>query len=606
MLDSFMNVLSGEEFDERPVDVHEFVYGVDYLNLEKLSDYQMEMVEAMTQIYRLETLISLYGEERGRERYSHTFRECILQLGKGSGKDFVSTVAVAYIVYLLLCLKDPAKYYHKPAGNAIDILNIAINAQQAKNVFFADFVVRIKTCKWFIGKFDPKADSIFFDKNIRVHSGHSERESWEGYNTLVVILDEISGFAIENTSGHAQAKTGEDIYKMYRASVTSRFPDFGKILLLSFPRFKNDFIQQRYNAAVGHKTVIMRTETVQINPDLPFDHPGNTIEITWEEDHIHEYRAPRTWALRRPSWEVNPARKIEDYAADFLEDMVDALSRFACMPPDAVDAFFKSREKIELAFKDPIWNISESGVWRPEFKADPEKEYFIHVDLAQKIDKCAVALAHVEEWVEIKIAKSSSYQPKIVVDAIRWWTPTSSHNVKFEDVREFIVELYRQGFNIKLVTFDRWNSVDIMEELRGYGIETDTLSVARPHYQDMAVVLSEERLEGPNNTILIDELLQLRAIGTNKVDHPRKGSKDLSDAVCGAIYNADKHTARDFSNRVIEKIHTYSSMKDDRKEREAAMKDARAGKVIKPPKTGTDAVMPEGLASYLDRMRVVE
>jgi phage terminase large subunit-like protein len=599
-LDSFSNLFSGDDlWDERPVDIHEFVYGEQYLNLEKLSDYQMQMVEAMTQIYELDTLIDLYGEERGRERYSHTFREVILQLGKGSGKDFTSTVAVAYIVYLLLCLRDPAKYYHKPAGNAIDIINIAINAQQAKNVFFADFVIRIKNAKWFAGKFDPKADSIFFDKNIRVHSGHSERESWEGYNTLVVILDEISGFAIENTTGHAQAKTGEDIYKMYRASVTSRFPDFGKILLLSFPRFKNDFIQQRYNSVIGRKSVVMRSQTLVINPDLPEDLEGNTVEVVWEEDHILDYRVPRTWALRRPSWEVNPARKIEDYTADFLEDMVDALSRFACMPPDAVDAFFKSRAKIELAFDDPLWNILEDGTFRAEFKPDPTKEYYIHVDLAQKIDRCAVAMAHVEDWVDIQIASTSTYQPKIIVDAIRWWTPKSTENVRFEDVREFIVELYRQGFNIKLVTFDRWNSVDIMEELRGYGIDTETLSVARPHYQDMAVVLSEERLKGPNNKILVDELLQLRAVGTNKVDHPRKGSKDLSDAVCGAIYNADKHTPRVF-NRVVE-IHTYSQMVDDRVDR-ARADEKRAGKVIAPPKKE----MPATLAASLDRMRVLE
>lgn len=599
-LSSFSNLFdnSGGIWEERPVDIHEFVYGPEYLNLEKLSDYQMQMVEAMTQIYRLETLIELYGEERGRERYSHTFREVILQLGKGSGKDFTSTVAVAYVVYLLLCLKDPAKYYNKPTGNAIDIINIAINAQQAKNVFFSDFVTRIKNCKWFEGRFDPKSDSIFFDKNIRVHSGHSERESWEGYNTLIVILDEISGFAIENTTGHAQAKTAEDIYKMYSGSVTSRFPDFGKVLLLSFPRFKNDFIQQRYDKVIGRKNVVMRSETLIINPDLPADLEGNTITVEWEEDHIIDYKIPYVWALRRPSWEVNPARHISDYIVAFIDDMVDALSRFACMPPDAVDAFFKSRAKIELAFNDPIWNISEAGEFRAEFKPDPEKEYFIHVDLAQKIDRCAVSMAHVDRWVDVKIADKSSFQPVVVVDAIRWWTPKTTENVKFEEVREFIVELYRMGFNIKLVTFDRWNSVDIMEELRGYGINTETLSVARPHYQDLAIILSEERLSGPNNPILIDELLQLRAVGQNKVDHPRKGSKDLSDAVCGAVYNADKHTPRVF-NRVVE-IHTYQQMVDDRRER-ARQEDKRAGKVIAPPKRE----MPAEIADALDRMRVI-
>jgi len=50
---------------------------------------------------------------------------------------------------------------------------------------------------------------------------------------MVVVLDEISGFALESTTGHDQAKTAQSIYDMYRASVSSRFPDFGKLILLS-------------------------------------------------------------------------------------------------------------------------------------------------------------------------------------------------------------------------------------------------------------------------------------------------------------------------------------------------------------------------------------
>ena len=42
-------------------------------------------------------------------------------------------------MYKLLCLKDPAVYFGKPPGDAIDIINVAVNAQQAKNVFFKGF-----------------------------------------------------------------------------------------------------------------------------------------------------------------------------------------------------------------------------------------------------------------------------------------------------------------------------------------------------------------------------------------------------------------------------------------------------------------------------------
>ena len=301
----------------------------------------------MTQIYKKETLIELYGEEKGIERSKQTYREVILQLGKGSGKDYTSTIACAYIVYQLLCLKDPAGYYGKPAGDAIDILNIAINATQAKNVFFKGFRERIKRSPWFQGKYDSTQESMKFDKGITVHSGHSEREAWEGYNTLVVILDEISGFAVENNTGHTQSKTAEDIYKMYNGSLSSRFPDYGKLLLLSFPRYKNDFIQKRYDEVVAQKEVVMRSADLIVNPDLPEDFAGNTINVEWEEDHIISYREARVFALKRPTWEVNPTRQLQEYTQDFYKDMQDALSRFACMPPDSIDAFFKSRTKIQ-------------------------------------------------------------------------------------------------------------------------------------------------------------------------------------------------------------------------------------------------------------------
>lgn len=167
MFDDIIDLLGGDEFEEKPVTIEEFVTSEDFLGLPPLSEYQYTAIRAMSQIYKQSTLINLYGEEAGNKRWSQTCNEVILQLGKGSGKDYMSTIAVAYMVYLLLCLKDPARYYGKPPGDAIDILNIAINAQQAQNVFFDNFKKRISNSPWFVGKYTPKASSIAFDKSDR-------------------------------------------------------------------------------------------------------------------------------------------------------------------------------------------------------------------------------------------------------------------------------------------------------------------------------------------------------------------------------------------------------------------------------------------------------
>lgn len=591
----FLNVLEGEEFEEHPVEIEEFVTSTNYLGLPPLSQNQYTMIKAMTQVYKKDTLVRWLGEEEGEKRWKQTCNEVIFQLGKGSGKDYTSTIAAAYITYLLLCLKDPAVYYGKPPGDSIDILNIAINAVQANNVFFKGFKQRIEKSPWFIGKYNPKAGSIEFDKSITVHSGHSEREAWEGYNVLVVVLDEISGFALENTTGHDQAKTAQSIYDMYRASLTSRFPDFGKLILLSFPRFKNDFIQQKYEEAIASKETVIKTHEFILNPDLPEDEPGNKFSISWEEDHIVAYKVPKTYALKRPTWEINPTRSIEDFKIDFYKNAEDALSRFACMPPEAVDAFFKSREKIETAFNNPNLAVDSSGRYAEWFRPIDDKEYFIHVDLAQKHDHCAVSLAHVEKWVNMKVGNEYAQSaPVVVVDAVRFWTPTASKSVDFTDVKDYILSLRQRGFNIKLTTFDRWNSHDMMQQLRGYGMNTELLSVAKKHYEDMAMIIAEERVKGPKIDLLIDELLQLR-IMRDKVDHPRKGSKDLADAVCGSIYNAIVHSKRE-KNREVE-IHTYGELiRDNYLEEEKN----RIDNLIRPPRR-----MPQELAEALDNMEVI-
>jgi len=594
----FIEILDGEEFEERPVDLKTFVTSPDYLGLPPLSENQYTLIARSSQIYKESTLIKLYGEDLGKQMFRQTCVEVIAQLGKGSGKDYSSTIAVAYIVYLLLCLKDPAAYYGKPPRDAIDILNIAINAQQANNVFFKGFKMRIESSPWFAGKYTDKASEIKFDKSITVHSGHSEREAWEGYNVLVVILDEISGFATENTSGHDQAKTADAIYDMYRASVDSRFPDFGKVILLSFPRFKNDPIQKFYQSVIAEKETIIRTEILKLDQDLPDGTEGNEFEVSWEEDHIVSYVYPRVFALKRPTWEVNPTKKITDFTVAFHKNPADALGRFACMPSDAVDAFFKSREKIEKAFNKAHLAVDNFGRLEEWFKPEEGKDYFIHVDLAQKHDHCAVAMGHVNKWVDIKVTDTYNQPAPIVeIDAVRFWTPTPDKSVDFTEVKDYILSLKTRGFNIKVCTFDRWNSHDMMQQLKTYGINTEILSVAKKHYDDMAMVVLEERLSGPHIPLLIDELLQLR-IMRDKVDHPRKGSKDLADAVCGAIYNAISRSRIKRDEEI--KIHDYESMSYDNDF--ANRNDGEVEYVqnmIRAPR------MPESLARSIESMEII-
>ena len=235
--------------------------------------------------------------------------------------------------------------------------------------------------------------------------------------------------------------------------------------------------------------------------------------------------------------------------------MGDAMQRFACVPTFASDAFFKQRDKVRacMTIRNPI---DSSKRFDDTFKPDPNKKYFVHADLAQKHDKCAVAIAHVEKWVSVQVMKDyEQVVPMVIVDAVVYWEPKIEGPVNLSEVKQWIQNLRRQGFDIGMVSFDRWQSFDIQNELKSVGMRTETVSVAKKHYEDMAMLMYEERLAMPAIELLFEELTELKIMKNNRVDHPRKLSKDLADAVCGAIFGAISHTPKD-QNLEVE-VHTF-------------------------------------------------
>jgi len=79
--EDFDKLLSNNEFQEEPVPLDVFVRDKKYLDLyHPLSEIQSEMVERMSQIYRLPTLINLYGDLRlSRWWYCSTYATLLLR-----------------------------------------------------------------------------------------------------------------------------------------------------------------------------------------------------------------------------------------------------------------------------------------------------------------------------------------------------------------------------------------------------------------------------------------------------------------------------------------------------------------------------------------------
>lgn len=510
----FDSLLRQDELVMEPVPIEVFVQERKYLGLPPLSPIQLEIVRHSTQIFKKPTLQKLMGDEAGEAYYKkYTDNEVICMLGKGSGKDHCSRISIAYISYLMHCLRDPLGYYGKANGVYIDLLNLAVNAQQAQRVFFEPLKNLLLASPFFndVG-FEPRVSEIFFfSRPVRCFSGHSESEGWEGYEVLTVILDEISAFKTDSElRGEIRSKgSASAIYNMSKLSVMSRFPEVGKVILLSFPRYKGDFIQQRFFAA-------------------------------------QKNNEPKTWVIKAATWEVNPTIKQEDLASEYIRNPVEARARFECEPPNMEDAYFRDPDLVRKAFnysEDPM--NEDGGTFKNWFAGVDGHVRFIHVDLGLKRDRAALSMVHSTGFKEVKSLVGVEKLPVVNVDLVYAWEASVGAEINFASIRQMIVDLCRK-FDVGLVTFDRWQSVEMVQSLRSQGVNADFHSVKKSDYDTLMTTIYDGRLRGYWNELLVEEeLLKLRQFANNKIDHPSSGSKDLADAVTGAVFNCIKHLAVD-------------------------------------------------------------
>jgi len=561
--DSLDKLLSHDELDDVPVPLDVFVTDRRYLGLPPLSEIQTEIVKMSTQIFKLPTLIKLHGEEEGNRIYdTYTQNEVICQLGKGSGKDHCARITLAYTVYLLHCLRDPLGYYGKATGVYVDLLNLAVNAQQAQRVFFEPFKNLLLSSPWFNEQgFEPRVSEIFFfSRPVRCFSGHSESEGWEGYEVMTVILDEISAFKTDSElKGDVRSKgSASAIYNMSKLSVMSRFPEIGKCLLLSFPRYKGDFIQQRYDSSI-------------------------------------EKKEPKTWAIKAATWEVNPTIERHQLESEYIRNPVEARARFECEPPHMEDAFFRDADLVRNAFNVGEDPLDEDGAYKKWFNGSDNFTRFIHVDLALKRDRAALAMVHCPGLKDINTGLGVESLPVLNVDLVKSWEAAPGAEINFSSIRGLIIDLCRR-FSVAIVSFDQWQSVEMIQSLKGMGINADFHSVKKTDYDTLMTSIYDRRLRGYWNKILVeDELLKLKLLNGTKIDHPTSGSKDLADSVAGAVFQSVQHIQIDQEIEI-----EFDAFSHEEFESEYDEADVRIKKDLTSDKLESDDGIPEDILNWLD------
>jgi hypothetical protein len=478
-LDDLAWLLEHPEYEHRVVGIREFIDSPEYLNCGG---------ECWPNIKDdLEAL------------FNGNYTEAVFCQAIGSGKSFASSIIIAYLVYRLLCLKDPQGYLGMARGSCIYFLNMSIRAEQSKKVVFGEVKSRIDNSPWFQRHYPPDPDirsELHLPKNIIIFPGNSKETFPLGYNIFAGIMDEAAWYI--DTDNHDVA---EDMFNALHSRIKNRFGDKGILVMISSPRYVDDFIEKKMGEAETNKQIFASRKMLwQSKPLDKFS--GNWIDF-------EGYKIPA-------ELETEARRNPEAFKRDYM-----------AIPSLALEPYFKQFVLVEQSIDPKLEHpIDEQGKLKSSFKRRSGNWHFIHVDLSHKRDATGIAMVHAEE-------------DTILTDLMLRIKAPPGGEIFFSQIREIIFEIRNRGFEIYCVTFDGWQSIDSIQILKDKGFRCEVLSVDKDTaaYDTLKDKIYNKKFKCYLYEPFFQEMRRLELIEGKKVDHPPLGSKDVADAVAGAVYN---------------------------------------------------------------------
>ena len=204
-------------YDEIPVSMEEFILSREYLNLRGLIN--AEKTEILCEFAQPQV------------------RKLWCAAGSGAGKSFMVSIAMAWMIYHVMCLKRPDLFYMLGPGSRIAVINLSVSKDQAKDVIFSEFLARLNHSPWFNRHgYEPLTSRCQFPKQVYAFSGGSTATSYYGYHTIMGSLDEAS-FMLDGSRVLA-----EELTEALQKSLSTRFPLAFKLFVISTLRSPDDYL----------------------------------------------------------------------------------------------------------------------------------------------------------------------------------------------------------------------------------------------------------------------------------------------------------------------------------------------------------------------------
>lgn len=516
-----------------------------------------------------------------KEKIVEVFRkgvdEVIVIGSLGGGKTTFANALLMRKIYELSCFEPIAGLFNLLRGTVISFMYFSVSLQQALRTGYGMLMRMIDEAPYFQKVFrrDTDINSVVRFNGIEVYPG-SIVEHQIGLALLGAVLDEAN--FLQARDPYEKAK---EVYTAIINRRKSRFivkgKDVGLSVLVSSAEEPSSFVEDRI-AKVGNSENVLVVSSVafelkrkQYSGDMFVVFIGSEFirprVVDGVEDLVEVLRyfkvseevlnEVRKWPVRYSVRNLLP-REVAVYFKEvpvefrraFEDDVVRAVRDVLGVSVGSENKLFRSFVAYEdalegrNAFRVDVVRLSSKDERRLQEWFDfgvierPELPRYVHVDLGVKEDRTGIACVYVNGVKETDLGNL----PIVRVDfmaGIEREVVYGDDEVPIWKIRDFLLWLREKGLNVVKVSFDSFQSLDMIQLLQKRGFKVEKLSVDRTdeQYLNLVTLYLERRIRHPENVVYRRELFGLEWDRVKrKVDHPTGGTKDVADAVAGAVW----------------------------------------------------------------------
>lgn len=505
------------------------------------------------------------------ERTGNQYTEIALTGATRTGKTSTAVSDMAYHLYKLMCLRDPQAYFGLKSITTISFFFFNITQTLAKGVAFREFNSLLSVSPWFLAhghmnKSEATPTYIPEGGLIEIKYG-SDSSNALGAATFCVVFDECN-FAASGIKDINKAKSRMKAkYDTLVARVTGTFVKhgevFGRLYIISSKNsdsdFMEDYISAQKNAGNPHMYVFDKPQW-EVWPKSKYSSDA-TFKLALGGKHTRSFIVPDN--------QMDPASlsDIESQGYRLIDVPMDNKTRFLADIDIAIRdiAGISVPEMLSFITQDQI-DPCVSKIRRNPFYTDvlsigtkdslSIEEFFhleevpanlrscpmyIHMDLSLNTDRSGISGVAVSGRQDISSVNSTVSVPSLShIFSVALEAPRGD-KIPYNKVLEFICWLRKQGFNIRGTSRDQFQSEYLGQLLEAQGFDCDKISLDRTPdgYMTLRSVFLENRIDLLHVELLEYELIHLqRDATTGRLDHTEGNSKDVSDSLAGAVWNA--------------------------------------------------------------------